>query len=414
MITLVTVLRHWLKKKGITISKITVIPNYAVLLNGDAFYLEASYPSLFGPLLRTKQKIQIAALVNKKPYEYQKNYFKKCLTTKLSLRILRIISQKENFLKKIWIYATCLPPLTKVIIESKFIYIFVPGNVGLLSLFLCLVFKKPFGIYLRGSLGLYNAKTQKALLWTFGYAKFICVTTKKKSVDLCKRGIDAFPVVPMSFVFEKKFKIGKKNRNKKVINLLFVGQTIAEKGIFKIINAFAEIRKTMSRKLQLIIVGSGSGLNLAQALSKKLKIDQHVKFLGPITKKPKLAKIYQEADIFILPTYYPEGFPRVLWEAAAFGLAIISSRTGEISSEISHGRSCLFCNPQSTESVRKMVRKVIVDLQLRKKLQKQAKQVWQNKKRQLNEFESHGDQVCQKLWSAGILEDPLTPLRNNI
>jgi glycosyltransferase involved in cell wall biosynthesis len=52
------------------------------------------------------------------------------------------------------------------------------------------------------------------------------------------------------------------------------------------------------------------------------KYSKYVKYLG---RRNDIPKLLQQSDVFVLPTYYREGVPRVLLEASACGLAIITT-----------------------------------------------------------------------------------------
>lgn len=84
--------------------------------------------------------------------------------------------------------------------------------------------------------------------------------------------------------------------------------------------------KTVKNKWILFVAGGGSELPAAQELVKKLNLTDHVIFLGNIPNQ-QIAELYASVDVFVHPTY-TEGFPRVLIEAMAAGLPIISTDAG--------------------------------------------------------------------------------------
>lgn len=83
---------------------------------------------------------------------------------------------------------------------------------------------------------------------------------------------------------------------------------------------------TVKSKWILFVAGGGSELPVAQELVKKLNLTDHVIFLGNIANQ-EIAELYASANIFVHPTY-TEGFPRVLIEAMAAGLPIVSTDAG--------------------------------------------------------------------------------------
>lgn len=73
----------------------------------------------------------------------------------------------------------------------------------------------------------------------------------------------------------------------------------------------------------LLCVGVGSKLSQIQQLSKKLGIDDCVKFLG---QRTDVAELQNAFDVFVLPSLF-EGFPIVAVEAQTSGLPCIVSET---------------------------------------------------------------------------------------
>lgn len=78
---------------------------------------------------------------------------------------------------------------------------------------------------------------------------------------------------------------------------------------------------------KLIFVGSGPTKNKIKNKTRKYKLNKQIIFYDKI-EHSKIAKIYQKADIFALPSR-SEGMSNSLLEAMASGLAIIATDTGD-------------------------------------------------------------------------------------
>ena len=76
----------------------------------------------------------------------------------------------------------------------------------------------------------------------------------------------------------------------------------------------------------LIIAGAGAELPEAKKLVSSLDLTEKVIFLGNVANK-EIPILYATADLFINPTF-TEGFPRVVIEAMASGLPIVSTNAG--------------------------------------------------------------------------------------
>jgi glycosyltransferase involved in cell wall biosynthesis len=85
-------------------------------------------------------------------------------------------------------------------------------------------------------------------------------------------------------------------------------------------------KMTPNRHWILIVAGGGSELEAAKALVQRLGLAIRVIFLGNVSNRD-IPALYSVANIFVHPTY-TEGFPRVLIEAMAAGLPIVTTDAG--------------------------------------------------------------------------------------
>jgi len=99
-------------------------------------------------------------------------------------------------------------------------------------------------------------------------------------------------------------------------------------------------------QLFFLIIGSGPDKTW---LKNQLKGISQVKFVQPIPQ-PQLANYYLASDIFILPSQQ-EGFPRVILEAMAANLAIVSFNVGNLNH--------LLPSPMLVSSVSDMVKAIL-------------------------------------------------------
>jgi glycosyltransferase involved in cell wall biosynthesis len=78
--------------------------------------------------------------------------------------------------------------------------------------------------------------------------------------------------------------------------------------------------------------------------------------------------LYRDYDIFVLPTRPGEGIPRVLLEAMAAGLPIVTTRVSGITSLITDEENGLLVHDASPEQLTKAVKKLIDTPTLRQRL----------------------------------------------
>lgn len=109
--------------------------------------------------------------------------------------------------------------------------------------------------------------------------------------------------------------------------VLFVGRLVVKKGIITLI----KVAEKVSQDIHFVVVGAGGAelLKVVKA-SRTLKNFTFIDKLPQRTeeKQKKLAQYYSSADVFVLPSQYPEGFASVILEGIACGTPIIATNMG--------------------------------------------------------------------------------------
>jgi UDP-glucose:(heptosyl)LPS alpha-1,3-glucosyltransferase len=101
--------------------------------------------------------------------------------------------------------------------------------------------------------------------------------------------------------------------------LLFIGNGYRRKGLYHLLQALSCIK---NEDFHLNVIGKDKHLKKYIQLSKSLKLDNKVSFLGP---QKNIYNFYQLADCLVLPTFY-DPFANVTVEALAMGLFVITSK----------------------------------------------------------------------------------------
>jgi glycosyltransferase involved in cell wall biosynthesis len=112
---------------------------------------------------------------------------------------------------------------------------------------------------------------------------------------------------------------GQRKFDDKEKTVLYVGRLDLRKGIDTLLSAFGEVSRNV--KSRLLIVGEGREKERLQKMVERLSLN--VKFLGAIPHND-LPAIYNDADLFVLPSLY-EGISLAALEAASCGTPVIMS-----------------------------------------------------------------------------------------
>lgn len=151
--------------------------------------------------------------------------------------------------------------------------------------------------------------------------------------------------------------------------LLFVGTFEPRKNLKRLLEAYSLLPNIIKDKHPLILVGgSGWGNENVNLIIDQLEITNFVKVLGFVSDQ-ELEKIYSQAYLFVMPSLY-EGFGLPVLEAMSFGIPIVTSNSSSLP-EIT-GDSAILVNPESTDSIKNGILKILNDENLRGSLSEAA------------------------------------------
>lgn len=104
------------------------------------------------------------------------------------------------------------------------------------------------------------------------------------------------------------------------LTLVYVGQLIERKGVDILLRALEQVRRAGWR---LQVVGHGEASGALLRLARKLRLEQHVDFLG-VRSNPEVRQILAQSDALILPSRF-DGWGAVVNEALMSGVPVICS-----------------------------------------------------------------------------------------
>ncbi|AND69811.1 hypothetical protein ATSB10_23570 [Dyella thiooxydans] len=108
------------------------------------------------------------------------------------------------------------------------------------------------------------------------------------------------------------------------LRVLLAARLLWEKGVQEYVDAAALLRRE-GRSVEFLLAGTpdpGNPRSVEEAQVKRWGREGLVRCLGHVEDMPALLR---EVEVMVLPSYYREGVPRSLIEAAACGLAIITT-----------------------------------------------------------------------------------------
>ena len=127
-------------------------------------------------------------------------------------------------------------------------------------------------------------------------------------------------------------------------------------------------RQNVGMSIRLLIVGSGSLKKELIDFVKANGLKEHVFFSGWLANLEDMARAYSSAKIFVNPSYN-EGGPRVVLEAMACGVPVITTKVGLMLDIIKDSENGLFTD-WSAEDVAEKISRLLKDTELQDKFSK--------------------------------------------
>lgn len=149
--------------------------------------------------------------------------------------------------------------------------------------------------------------------------------------------------------------------HKGVFSLLFIGRLTPDKGVHTAIEALGYLVHGRGyHQLKLNVVGSGEPdyeAHLRQ-LARQERVESLVAFLGS-QPKGALPALYQQADVFLFTSIWPEPFGRVIVEAMASGVAVVGTATGGAAEIMVENENALLFAPGDTLGLAEQIARLV-------------------------------------------------------
>lgn len=223
------------------------------------------------------------------------------------------------------IYAIFLSEITKYVYRFKYKAVSLVQN----NLLQVIEYKSPV---------IFQRFIKNVFAYLLKKSNLIITVSKYLSIDLYREfSLKNIPITVETLSHNKII-----NKNKKTIKsnrILTIARLDGQKDHQTLIKAF----KLVSAKIpdsELVVVGDGPLRKDIENLTKNLKLENNVKFLGWVQDARNLMS---SSSLFVLSSKF-EGFPLVLFEAMSHGLPIISSncKYGPYEIILKNKYGCLF------------------------------------------------------------------------
>ena len=190
-----------------------------------------------------------------------------------------------------------------------------------------------------------------------------------------KHVLDKVTVIPWGVDVPKPQNPFDDQTNKKITNILFVGQLKRYKGVRYLIKSIKLLSEKNGSQLHLTIVGEGPERGPLEAYAKRIGV--RATFTG-IVSDELLSKYYSEAGIFVLPSITRESFGLVILEAMSYGKPVIATDIPGPNEIVKDGFNGILVPPKKAYALTEAVETLITDSKLFKSLSINAKKTAEN------------------------------------
>ncbi len=253
-----------------------------------------------------------------------------------------------------------------------------PFETGLVGLVACMAKKIP--LHFQFHTDVFNDRWIKEnmlnriryiiMLFIIPFADGFRVVSKHVIQNLIKRGVSE-EMITYTPVYSdvKLFQDEQKDHGRKNKEILYTGRFVKEKNLPFLFRAFAIVSKK-DVEAKLVLVGDGPLRSSLAALSKKLGINESVKFV-PWTDN--LVSYYKTASVFVLPSYY-EGWGRVVVESLAAGTPVIMTDVGCAGEVVRDGVEGFIVQHDNEQQLAEKIILMLEDEKLRDDMSKRGKE----------------------------------------
>lgn len=327
-------------------------------------------------------------------HEYSHNT---SLTGQLNLEEARVwdlggVSVETHLGATVIRYIRAICRLAAILPKYEVVYIFFPGTLSSIAGLLCRIARRRYGLYVRGDW--MSGKDEDGLVAgrVLRGADFILATGegfRRRLALIGKRVENEVPLTP----FRPDGNVTHRVFPSRRMRLMFAGRLVESKGVLDLVRAVALLTAQGNADVELMVVGGGlrDEQDAVEALARETGVSDRVKLLGH-KAADEMGKCYQDADVFVFPTYYPEGFPRVLYEAMIFGMPIVTTRMPGTIGFLEDARNCLLCPPRSPRDLADVIQRLVSDRPLMERIASYARSDVEQLFRDFK-HKSHAEQV---------------------
>ena len=202
----------------------------------------------------------------------------------------------------------------------------------------------------------------------FGVSKACCEWLKHFRINAEGVLYNAVDIEKIDQLLENPVRDFRKEYNLQVDTriIAYTGRLLKEKGVLELAEAVRTLPK--EENVYLFIAGDGEEMSEVKAVE-----STRIRALGRLSFA-EVISLLSQADIYCLPTRYPEGFPTAVLEAAAAGCYVITTDRGGSKELIRDNSYGMILDEPTPEKIREAIKMALHDEIMRTEASEKANQ----------------------------------------
>lgn len=251
--------------------------------------------------------------------------------------------------------------LMREVSSADFVYLYWPGRLSSITARLCRAIGKPYGIYFRGEQIPFDPTFATALRC----ARFALTAGRSLRAIARSHCQDVEDVTPMTSVRSEHVCPPRLPRRSGPWQLLYVGRIEERKGVQDLLAAVSYLEQWGLPFILTMVGHCYDAPGLLRELSPS--VAQCVRLIDAVANFDELIPFYCASDAFVFPSH-DEGFPRVLYEAMAFGVPIVTTFVGSIPGLMQDRKNCIRIEVRNPKDIAEKIRHLVMSPELQNQL----------------------------------------------
>ncbi|MDQ3071897.1 MAG: glycosyltransferase [Bacteroidota bacterium] len=264
----------------------------------------------------------------------------------LPVKDIRATGLKRKMLYPFWLASNAVN-FRKLIKDADAVHVPIPSDMGTIPMVMAKVMGKP--LFVRHCGNWYVQATAAEQFWKWFMEKYagglnVMLTTGGSSLPPSEINPNIKWIFSTSLWDEEIIALKDHSRklDRQKVKLIIVCRQEVEKGTGRVIEAL-NLLKGETLNFQLSVVGDGPALGTFKALVQNLGLSDRVTFHGKLDHDGVI-ELLKASHVFVYPTTASEGFPKVVLEALASGLPVISTPVSVIPELLKSGAGVVIKN----------------------------------------------------------------------